>query len=107
MIWIMKAPRDLFLVAVSIFVNELSLDIAFDKKRERHPDVARKPYLDAVYEIQHMYELSGEANLHPNKKMRVLGHFKNHEMVSWETKLPRDNMAFCVSETQNLKHIDS
>ena len=53
-----------------------------------------------------MYELSGEANLHPNKKPRVLGHTKNQELVSWEGQVPRDNQIYYLSETQNLKHED-
>lgn len=51
-----------------------------------------------------MFDISGEVNLHPNKKPRVLGHTKNQELVSWDGQVPRDNKIYFLSETQNLKH---
>lgn len=59
----------------------------------------KRIYRNAVYEFSHLYEL--------NETKKVLGHHHKRELVPWDTQLPRDNIVYCVSETQNLKHIDS
>ena len=37
---------------------------------------------------------------------KVQGHFKKAELPQWNTMLPRDNIVYKISETQNLKHLD-
>ncbi len=71
--------------------------------------------MNAVYEFQHMFEMrrrdkvlestASQTGVSTSNR-KILGHTKNLELVPWEARVPRDNMVYYVSETQNLKHID-
>lgn len=63
----------------------MNIDIEFEKKPKKNPSQAERIYQDAIYKVDHMFEISGDVNLHPNKKPRVLGHTKNQELVSWDS----------------------
>ncbi len=38
---------------------------------------------------------------------KVQGHFKKKELLPWDAMMPRDNLVYKISETQNLRHLDS
>ena len=57
-------------------------------------------YQGAASEFQHLYEVDEET------VKKVQGHFKKKELPDWNSMLPRDNIIYHISETQNLRHLD-
>lgn len=83
-----------------ILLLNIGVDIKFEQKpkREEPGHDSKRQYRNAVYHFNHLFELQ--------ETKKVLGHHQKRDIVPWDTQLPRDNIVYCVSETQNLKHID-
>lgn len=51
--------------------------------------------------FQHLYDVDEET------VKKVQGHFKKKELMPWDAMVPRDNLVYKISETQNLKQEDA
>lgn len=68
---------------------------------ERPPLHIKSSYEGAASKFQHLYEYDEET------VKKVQGHFKKSDLPDWNSMLPRDNIVYQISETQNLKHLDN
>jgi len=67
---------------------------------DRAPLHIKPSYQGAASEFQHLYEVDEET------VKKVQGHFKRSDLPDWNSMLPRDNIVYQISETQNLRHLD-
>eukprot|EP00347_Sterkiella_histriomuscorum_P017160 403350437 len=71
--------------------------IKFEKQLERPTLTIKKSYEGAANQFQHLYNTDVQS-------MNKVGHFKQaKQSAAWDKQLPRDNAAYNLSETMNLR----